>query len=315
MSSPVRIGTRGSKLAMVQALLVESRIKKMFPDVKIEIIKIKTKGDAVQQGAISSIGRGIFTREIEEALLRREIDLAVHSAKDLETELPKGLIIGAVLEREDARDCLITLDRRKFNDLPREAKIGTSSLRRKAQLLHVRPDLNVVDLRGNVDTRLKKLESGEFEGIVMAAAGIKRLGLSALITEILDETKMLPQAAQGAIALEIRSDDSNMQAMMKTINHEKSFLQTEAERAFLRTLHGGCQIPVGIKSDLNEKNFHIKAAVFSLDGKKAVRNELSGPKEKAKELGVQLAEKLLLQGAREILEEIRKGTVLKGTGL
>lgn len=290
---------------MVQALLVKSQIEEAFQPVKIEIVKIKTKGDAVQQGAISSIGRGIFTREIEEALLRYEVDLAVHSAKDLETELPKGLTIGAVLEREDSRDCLITLDRLKFNDLPRQAKIGTSSLRRKAQLLHARPDLNVVDLRGNVDTRLKKLESGDFEGIVMATAGIKRLGLSALISEILDEAKMLPQAAQGAIAVEIRQDDAKMHGMMEAINHEKSFVQTEAEWAFLRTLHGGCQIPAGVKSELSEKSFHIKAAVFSLDGKKAVRGEISGPKEKAKELGIQLAEKLLSQGAREILEGIR----------
>lgn len=305
MNSAVRIGTRGSSLAMYQANLVKLQLEKAYPGLQIELVKIKTKGDANQQGAIASIGRGIFTREIEEALLRREVDLAVHSAKDLETELPKGLTIGAVLEREDARDCLITLDRRKFGDLPRKAKIGTSSLRRKAQLLHLRPDFNVADLRGNVDTRVKKLESGEFEAIVMAAAGIKRLGLSSLITEILDDSKMLPQAAQGAIAVELRQGDQKARDLVKLINHEKSFLQAEAERAFLRTLHGGCQIPVGVKSDFNQTHFHMKAAVFSLDGKKAVRNELSGPREKAKELGIQLAEKLLSQGAREILEDVR----------
>lgn len=305
MSLRVRIGTRGSPLAMYQALLAESELKKAFPAVEVELVKIRTKGDVVQQGAIASIGRGIFTREIEETLLRGEVDLAVHSAKDLETELPEGLVIGAVLEREDPHDCLITLDRCKFDELPRKAKIGTSSLRRRAQLLHVRPDLNVADLRGNVDTRLKKLESGEFDGIIMAAAGMKRLGFSGLISEILTEEKMLPQAAQGAIAVQVREDDEKMREITRSVNHEKSFFQVEAERAFLRTLHGGCQIPVGVKSCFNGNHFYMRAAVFSLDGKKAVRDELSGPKEKANELSIQLAEKLLLHGAREILEEIR----------
>lgn len=290
---------------MYQANLVSSLIRKKFPAAAVEIVKIKTKGDAVQSAAIASIGRGIFTREIEEALLRGEIDLAVHSSKDLETELPEGLVIGAVLEREDSRDCLIAKDKRKFSDLGKQAKIGTSSLRRKAQLLNARPDLSVLELRGNVDTRLKKLELGEFDAIVMAAAGMNRLGLTDKISEILNETKMLPQAGQGAIAVEIRKDDVKALEIVKAINHEKSFLQIEAERAFLRTLHGGCQIPAGVTSKLEKNDFKMKAAVFSLDGKKAVRGEISGVKEKAKELAAQLAEKLLAQGAREILEDIR----------
>lgn len=306
MSPAIRIGTRGSLLATYQAILVQAKLKESYSLVPFEIVKIKTSGDMIRRGGISSIGRGIFTREIEEALLRKEIDLAVHSAKDMETNSPEGLLLGAVLEREDARDCLITIDGRKFRDLTREAKVGTSSLRRKAQLKKLRPDLKVVEIRGNVETRLKKLEAGEYEAIVMAAAGLNRLGFSARASEIFDEALFLPQAAQGAIAVQVRSDDTEAKKMANCLNHEKSFLQVTAERSFLRTLHGGCQVPVGVRSWLDDKTLHMDGAIFSLDGTREVRSEVSGENGKAELLGLQLGESLLSSGGRELLDEIRR---------
>ena len=306
MMSRVRIGTRGSKLALYQAALVESRLNEKHASLVTELVKIKTKGDAVHQGGIAEIGRGIFTREIEEALLAGTVDLAVHSAKDLETELPKGLAIGAVLEREDPRDCLVTLRGRKLKDLAPGSKIGTSSLRRRAQLKHLRPDLAVVDLRGNVDTRLKKLEAGECDGMVMAAAGLNRLGLSNLVSEIFHALEFLPQASQGAIAVEFRETDTRMQTLVESINHPASLRLAEAERSFLRTLHGGCQIPAGISSRIENGELHLEGAVFSLDGSKMIRQKISGAETRAVECAIQLANQILDQGGREILNDIRK---------
>ncbi len=291
---------------MYQAVLVESKLKEFFPMMTTEVIKIKTKGDMIRRGGISTIGRGIFTREIEDALLAQKIDLAVHSAKDLETELPAGLMIGAILEREDPRDCLVTIDKRKFSELTRQAKIGTSSLRRRAQLKRIRPDLNIVDLRGNVDTRIRKLQAGEFEGMVLALAGLSRLGLTTMMSEAFDASQFLPQAAQGSIAVEVRLDDQEMKKVVKTLNHETSFIQTEAERNFLKTLHGGCQIPIGVTSRIDGDTIYLEGAVFSLDGSKEVRDQLSGSLQNANEIGTRLARKLLDSGGREILDEIRK---------
>lgn len=306
MNRSARIGTRGSLLAMYQATLVQAKLKESFPLLSFEIVKIKTSGDMIRRGGLSSIGRGIFTREIEDALLAGEIDFAVHSAKDMETTTPEGLTIAAILEREDARDSLITIDGRKFRDLTRGAKVGTSSLRRKAQLRKLRPDLDVVEIRGNVETRVRKLDAGEYEGIVMAAAGLNRLGFSARISETFDGAVFLPQAAQGAIALQVRSNDEEARTMAACLNHEKSRIQVEGERSFLKALHGGCQVPIGVRSWLDGKILHLGGAIFSLDGSREVRAEQSMEQSKANELGLVLAEQLLASGGRELLDEVRR---------
>ncbi|MBI4388299.1 MAG: hydroxymethylbilane synthase [Candidatus Omnitrophica bacterium] len=306
MKSHLRIGSRGSTLAMYQAVLVQSRLKELYPMITSEIIKIKTKGDMIRRGGLSSIGRGIFTREIEDALLRDEVDLAVHSAKDLETELSKGLAIGAILEREDARDCLVAKKKQKLKELKPGSKIGTSSLRRKAQLKRMRPDLEIVDLRGNVDTRLAKVESGHCSGIILAVAGINRLGRASVVSEIFDPLQFLPQAAQGSIAVEIRESDQEIKGVVKAMNHLPSARCTEAERSFLRTLHGGCQVPIGIASWEEAGTIFLKGGVFSMDGAKALIQQTSGSLEKANELGCSLAKEILAAGGHEILDDIRR---------
>lgn len=305
MKSHIRIGTRGSALAMYQAVLVESKLKHFFPMLSIEIIKIKTKGDMIRRGGLSAIGRGIFTREIEEALLRNEVDLAVHSGKDLESELPNGLELGAILEREDSRDCLIATHNRKMKDFKPGAKIGTSSLRRKAQLKRLNPRFEILDLRGNVDSRVKKVQAGEYDGIVLAAAGVNRLGLKDSVSEILDSSQFLPQAAQGAIAVEIRVNDPETKELVSSLNHEESFVQVRAERSFLRALHGGCQVPIGIASRLEQSTLSLEGAVFSLDGSQEIRNKISGLAHQAEILGKQLAGMILDSGGDDILREVR----------
>lgn len=306
MNRHFRIGSRGSKLALYQTALVQAKLKASFPAGTFEIIQIKTKGDQVQKGSLSSIGRGIFTREIEEALLKGEVDLAVHSAKDLETELPSGLMIGALLEREDSRDALLALHGKKLNELKPRAKIGTSSLRRKSQIARLRPDLETADLRGNVETRIRKMEKGEFDGIVMAAAGINRLGFANLISEIFDETRFLPQAGQGAIAVQVRKSDTAIQEAVLPISHKETFIRVETERSFLGALNGGCQVPIGVASRIQNDTLHLEGAVFSLDGKREVRDQMSGSVERAKGIGISLANRILEAGGGEILEEIRK---------
>lgn len=305
MKPTVKIGTRGSRLALYQAELVRSQLKKSFPSVEFGLVKIQTQGDAVRRGAIEIIGPGIFTREIEEALLRKTIDLAVHSAKDLASELPEGLSIGAVLPREDSRDCLVARGGRKLNELSPGAKVGTSSLRRKAQLGKLRSDLEFLEMRGNVDTRVKKIERGDFDAMVIACAGLNRLGLAGYASEIFDPEIFLPQAGQGALAVEIRSGDARVRELAASLNDELSAVCVSAERSFLKRLAGGCQVPAGIFSKIENKSIRLKGAVYSLDGEREVIHLVSGSLNKAEELGLQLAEKLLISGGAEILEEIR----------
>ena len=219
MKSIIKIGTRGSALALYQAEVVRSKLKECFPLAGFEFVKIRTKGDMIRRGAIEEIGPGIFTREIEEALLAKEIDLAVHSAKDLASELPEGLLIGAVLTREDSRDCLVARGGTTLKELSSGAKVGTSSLRRKAQLRKLRPDLEFCEMRGNVDTRVKKIEQGELDAMVIAYAGLKRLGLAKCATEIFDPEIFLPQAGQGALAVEMRASDSEACELTKPLNY------------------------------------------------------------------------------------------------
>ena len=311
MKSPIRIGTRGSTLALYQAELARAKLKESFPLVEFEFVRIRTKGDMIRRGAVGSLGPGIFTREIEEALLRSEVDLAVHSAKDLASELPEGLVIGAVLTREDPRDCLVARGGLTLETLERGARIGTSSLRRKAQLKKLRRDLEILEMRGNVDTRLKKIEGGDFDGMVIAHAGLKRLGLTNLVTQIFEEEVFLPQAGQGAIAVEIRKEDSEIQELVKPLNDETSFARISAERSFLRCLEGGCQVPVGICSKIEGDVLFLKGAIFALEGDREVSDTLSDLRSVAEQTGALLAQKLLEAGGREILDEIRRKVGVK----
>ncbi|PIQ85075.1 MAG: hydroxymethylbilane synthase [Candidatus Omnitrophica bacterium CG11_big_fil_rev_8_21_14_0_20_45_26] len=308
MITRLRIGTRGSALALYQADLLQSKLKRKFPLIETELVKIKTKGDIFQQDKIASIGRGIFTKEIEDALLQKKIDLAVHSAKDLETTLPAGLAVGAVLEREDVRDCLITKNKVSLQDLRKNAKIGTSSMRRKAQLKKLRPDLQIEDLRGNVKTRILKVEEGKLDGIVMAVAGMNRLGLSALIGHYFDPSELLPQASQGAIAVEYRVQDHELTNILETINHPVTALQVTAEREVLKNINGGCQVPAGIYSRLQGEALYLEAAIYSLDGSRFVRKNYQGSSSRLKELAQSLADELLADGGQDLLDELKVKT-------
>lgn len=298
------IGSRGSKLALTQTGLVKGVLENNFPRLAVEVKIIKTTGDKILDTPLSKIGdKGLFTKELEEALLRGEIDLAVHSMKDLPTEIPRGLMIGAVTKREDACDVLVSATGYTVKTLPRGAKIGTSSLRRRAQILSLRPDLVTEDLRGNLDTRLKKLGSDLYDAIILAYAGIKRLGLNLTMSKIpFDE--MLPQAGQGALGIEIRKNDSKARNLVKILDDSDSYLAIEAERSLLAGLGGGCQVPIGVYAQIGGDKITIRAGVFSLDGRRVIRDEASGDKKDAVLLGRQLADRLLGKGAKEILHSV-----------
>lgn len=298
------IGSRKSKLALVQAQIVKDKLKGFCPELDLEVKTIKTTGDKILDVALSKIGdKGLFTKELEEALLRREIDLAVHSMKDLPTELPEGLKIAAVTEREDPRDVLISKGSLAIEGLPKGYKVGTSSLRRRAQLLHIRSDLYTLDLRGNLDTRIKKMEQGLYDAIILAYAGVKRLGLQLNLSAIPIED-MLPQAGQGALGIEIRKDGKEIERLVNALDDPDSRLSVIAERALLLRLGGGCQVPIGVYAKVRNNQISIKAGVFSLDGKIALRDEIAGIKEEAESLGSKLAEIILKKGAKNILDEI-----------
>ena len=301
------IGSRSSKLALVQARYAADKLKRSYPEFDFQIKTIKTVGDKIQDVALSKIGdKGLFTKEIEEALLRQEVDLAVHSMKDLPTELPLGLIVAAVTKREDPCDVLVSKQGFTLKTLPTGSKIGTSSLRRSAQLLHIRRDLNILDLRGNLDTRIKKLEQGAYDAIILAYAGIKRLGFKPKLSRIpLDD--MLPQAGQGALGIEIRKDALEVADLVEALDDPDSHLSIDAERALLAGLEGGCQVPIGVYALVGKIKISIKAGVFSLDGKSAVKDEITGNKKDAKALGRQLAERILKKKiARKILDDVKK---------
>ena len=303
--SQIKIGTRGSKLALFQAELVKSRLVQLYPNLHVQIIKIKTTGDVIHDTPIEVLGPGIFTREIEKALLDREIDLAVHSAKDMATKLPEGLALGGVLTREDPCDCLVARDGRKLRELPTGAKIGTSSLRRKAQLRRLRADLQISDIRGNVDTRIRKIQGGEYDGMVIALAGLKRLMLNHFVTEVFHQDDFLPQAGQGTLAIEIRKDDVEISELIKPLNDPETMTALLAERSFLRELEGGCQIPAGISSRQENGILTLTGGIFSPTENKEVRKSLSGSAKNPETLGKNLAQLILKFGGAEILSEIR----------
>lgn len=301
------IGSRSSKLALVQSEFVRGELKKIYPAFSFEIKTIKTKGDKITDVALSRIGdEGLFTKEIEEALLRKEVDFAVHSMKDLPTKLPQGLIIAAVTKRVNPCDVLVSGKGFTLKTLPENSHVGTSSLRRRAQLLHIRRDLNILDLRGNLDTRVKKLEQGMYDAIILAYAGIKRLGLKLKLSQIPVE-EMLPQAGQGALGIEIRHGAQEVEDLVKALDDPDSHLSIDAERALLAGLEGGCQVPIGVYARIDKDKVSIKAGVFSLDGKTALKEEIAGKKKDAEKLGLQLAEIILKNNvARKVLDEARK---------
>jgi hydroxymethylbilane synthase len=304
-SQQLRIGTRGSQLALYQANWVKEKLVQAYPNLKVTLIKIKTTGDKIQQAPLSTIGgKSLFVKEIEEALIRREIDLAVHSIKDVPTELPEGLHLSAITKREDPRDVLISRDGLLLKDLPQGAKIGTSSLRRQAQLLHFRDDFEMIPLRGNLDTRLKKLRTMNLHGIILAYAGVKRLGLEERITEIIPAEISLPAIGQGALGIETREDDREVGEKVRSLNDPPSATAISAERAFLKRLGGGCQVPIAAFGQIFDSILHLDGLVATVAGKRLIRHFLEGPVGEAESLGIELANILLNQGAREILEEI-----------
>lgn len=309
MSKELRIGTRGSQLALYQANWVKERLVQTHPPLKVTLITIKTTGDKIQDAPLAKIGgKGLFVKEIEEALIQKRIDLAVHSIKDVPTELPDGLHLSAITKREDPRDVFISKDGTLLKDLPQRAKIGTGSLRRQAQLLHFREDFELIPLRGNLDTRLKKLERMNLDGIVLAMAGVKRLGLEARITQIIPTEISLPAIGQGALGIETRKGDREVEEQIYFLDDPESAIAVSAERAFLKRLGGGCQVPIAAFAKLVDSNLWMDGLVGTVDGRRLVRHHLEGPLEKAESLGTELAEILLGKGGREILEEVYQRT-------
>ncbi len=312
MKSPVRqviLGSRGSQLALWQTEFVKSELERHFPALTIGIEIIKTTGDKILDSALSRIGdKGLFTKEIEHALLDRRIDLAVHSMKDLPTELPSGLMIGAVTKREDVRDVFIAHPSKKYAslaDVPQKGIIATGSLRRKCQIKHLRPDLGIVDLRGNLNTRFTKLENSDWDGIILARAGVVRLGFEQKITETLPLDKMLPAVGQGALAIEIRDAEPKVKSLLEPLTSRSASIATAAERAFLHFLEGGCQVPIGSYAVIKDNTLTLEGLIGTLDGERLIRGKIQGDPAEASRLGEELGRTLYNSGGREILASIR----------
>lgn len=306
MNRPVKIGTRGSDLALWQAHYVKAQLEQHHPDSEFEIRVISTTGDQIVDVALSKIGdKGLFTRQIETALLNGDIDLAVHSLKDLQTSQPEGLRIGAVCEREIPNDALISRDGRSIDQLELGARIATGSLRRRSQLLRHRPDLVVEEIRGNVPTRLRKFDESELDGIILAYAGLNRLGFADRITQMIPTEFMLPAVGQGAVAIEVRDGSDGVNAMVAKLDHAETRVCVRAERAFLSRLEGGCQVPIGGLATAEAGTISLTGFVGSLDGAASFRESDSGPIDLPEDLGLRLAERLVELGARELLDRSR----------
>ena len=312
MNEVFTFGSRGSQLALWQTESIRRAVEAQHPELLAEVIVIRTTGDRVLDSPLSKIGdRGLFTREIEAALLSGEIDAAVHSLKDLPTELPAGLVLGAVTRREDVRDAFIPHPKkaaRRLSDVPRRGTIATGSLRRKSQVLHLRPDLTIVDLRGNVNTRLRKLAESDWDGIIAAHAGLLRLGLTGTVGEVIPTEQILPAVGQGAIAVEIREADEKSMEILSPLSDSHTMTAVRAERAFLQRLEGGCQVPIGAYGKVEGESFIFSGYIGTIDGRKALSGTRRGGIEEAEMLAVRLADDLLSDGADEILEEIRRGS-------
>lgn len=305
----VVIGTRGSKLALWQAEWVKAELQRMNPGLEIELNKIKTTGDKIIDVPLAKVGgKGLFVKEIEEALLRNEADLAVHSMKDVPTEFPVGLHLAVICKREDPRDAFIVRSTapaaKTFRELPRGATVGTSSLRRACQLLSIRPDLQIKQLRGNLETRFRKLDEGQFDAIILAAAGVKRLGWEQRITEVIGPETSLPAIGQGAIGIECRIDDTFINGLIAPLNHAETALCVRAERALLKRLQGGCQVPIAAYAVIADGKLLMDGLVGSVTGDRIIREHREGKPEDGETVGRALAETLLAKGADKILSEV-----------
>ncbi len=308
MKKKIKIGTRGSPLALWQAQWVKSGLSVYHPDTDLEIITIKTTGDKILDAPLAKVGgKGLFVKEIEDALMNGRVDLAVHSMKDMPADVPSGLCIGAVPKRENPCDVLISYNHIPLKDLPRGARIGTSSLRRAAQILAIKPGVSIVPLRGNLDTRIKKIESHELDAVVLAAAGVHRLNLKDKITQYLDPAWMIPAVGQGALCIEIRDNDADMRSMTACLDHGETHHAVAAERAFLKTLEGGCQVPIAGHGQIKDGILTLTGRVADLDGSKVITHQISGPVSEAEHLGIQLARRLMDMGAGNILSKIYQG--------
>ncbi len=306
MKKKIRVGSRDSVLAMWQTKFVIEQLQQVTDAYEFEIVSLKTKGDKILDVSLAKIGdKGLFTKELEVGLLQGEIDFAVHSMKDMPTVLPEGLQISSLLKRHNPADVLISEKYQSFAELPQGAKVGTSSLRRKAQLLHARPDLDIHDLRGNLQTRMRKMQEENFDGIILAAAGVERLNWHDKITEELSYDICLPAVSQGVIGVETRVDDSEIIALVQLVHDVQTASCVTAERALLKSLEGGCQIPIGAYAQLEDDMVVLQGLVGSLDGKTIIRDVISGPAAQSEQLGQQLAQRLSEQGGQAILEEIR----------
>jgi len=304
----LRIATRKSPLALWQAEHVRARLLALHAGLQVELLTMSTKGDRILDSPLAKIGgKGLFVKELEQGMLEGSADIAVHSMKDVPAELPDGLCIGAILEREDPRDAFVSGHYASIDELPEGARVGTSSLRRQCQLRARRPDLEILDLRGNVGTRLARLDGGNYDAIILACAGLKRLGLEDRITAALTPEIMLPAIAQGVIGIECRCDDARVRALIEPLNHAVTWQRTQAERAMNATLAGGCQAPVAGYAVIDSAGIELRGLVGRPDGSEIIRGDISGPAEAAQALGTQLAEELLSRGARPILDELLRG--------
>ena len=310
MKRKLRIGTRASQLALTQSEWVREQILALLPGVDVELIRISTKGDRILDVPLAKVGgKGLFVKEIEEALLAGSIDLAVHSMKDVPTILPDGLHIGIVPQREEARDAFVSTRYRNLDELPQGAVVGTSSLRRKAQLLALRSDLQIHDLRGNVGTRLSKLDNGDFDAIILAGAGLRRLNLQARITALLPSAQMLPAIGQGALGIELRLSDTELLEQLQPLHHSETAATVAAERAYLARLEGGCQVPIGAYATLSENRLSLTGLIASIDGTTLLRQTRFAPLAEADKLGFELAEELLGRGGKAILEAVYQASL------
>ena len=304
-SRKIKIGSRGSPLALWQANWVKDQLESRNPDIPVEIVIIKTSGDKIQDVPLAKIGgKGLFVKELEEALLRKDVDFAVHSMKDMPIKFPFALCIASVTKRENPFDALISRNNIKLNDLPKGAKIGTGSLRRASQLLHYRPDLNLIPLRGNVETRIKKLETEGLDAIILATAGLIRLGWGDKISEIISPEILLPAMGQGAVGIEARKHDVDNQILLADMDDENTHLALDAERAVVTQLEGGCNVPIGAFATIEGNEMTLRGLVASLDGKTLYKKELKGDKVNAVALGNEMGNALLDMGGDKIMHEI-----------
>nr|WP_314170109.1 hydroxymethylbilane synthase [uncultured Aggregatibacter sp.] len=305
LEKTLKIATRQSPLALWQANYVKDRLQQLYPDLTIELVPMVTKGDVILDSPLAKIGgKGLFVKELENALLNKEADIAVHSMKDVPMQFPEGLGLAVICQREDPRDAFVSHSYRTFAELPQGAVVGTSSLRRQCQLKALRPDLDIRSLRGNVGTRLSKLDNGDYDAIILASAGLIRLGLADRIASFIDVEQSLPAAGQGAVGIECRTDDMQVQALLAPLADAETTYCVRAERAMNNHLQGGCQVPIGGYAVLQQGQLYLRALVGDIDGSRIIRAEGKSAVENAEVLGVQIAEQLLAQGADKILQAI-----------